>query len=250
MEAIIILIVVGLQIWRLIVVLRNIQVHREIFSSKVECQQENCEILIGDNPRYYNPKSITVLSLKTESKNKTMQTICDSINQYLEKNAMGTADYHLMKDIVERNVDSSDETIHQQTPIPLYLGLMGTMASIIYGVLNLNLKELGATDASLVSMESLLHSIGAAMIASIVGIIMTTVITLIHRSRAEEVEEGKNRFLTMLQTELLPNMAGDIAGVMSRMVTQLTQFNQDFKENADHFASTLSAMNDETLGKF
>lgn len=39
-----------------------------------------------------------------------------------------------MKDVVERYCDAEEEEINIQQPIPLYLGLMGTMVGIIVGI--------------------------------------------------------------------------------------------------------------------
>ena len=60
--------------------------------------------------------------------------IVNSINVYLRKNKGAAGDYHLMKDIVERNCDAKENEIDTQIPTPLYTGLMGTVLGIIVGV--------------------------------------------------------------------------------------------------------------------
>ena len=60
--------------------------------------------------------------------------IINSINTYLRKNKGSASDYHLMKDIVERNCDAKENEIDTQIPTPLYTGLMGTVLGIIVGV--------------------------------------------------------------------------------------------------------------------
>lgn len=62
------------------------------------------------------------------------------INQYLSKNEGAVADFLLIKDIVERNCDMKREEIDSQLPMPLYLGLMGTMLGIITGIGGIALK--------------------------------------------------------------------------------------------------------------
>ena len=62
-------------------------------------------------------------------------------NNYLIRNKGAASDYGLIKDIVERNCSSIEEEIEAQTPWPLYFGLMGTMAGIIYGVGSIGLNE-------------------------------------------------------------------------------------------------------------
>ena len=60
--------------------------------------------------------------------------IINAINAYLLKNKGATGDFLLIKDIVERYCDTKREEIETQLPMPLYLGLMGTMLGIIIGI--------------------------------------------------------------------------------------------------------------------
>ena len=56
------------------------------------------------------------------------------MNNYLDNNKSAVSDFHLMKDIVDRNCDAKEEEIQTQIPVPLYLGLIGTMSGILIGV--------------------------------------------------------------------------------------------------------------------
>ena len=69
------------------------------------------------------------------SPNRILRNILNSINTYLLRNKNNVSDFHLIKDISERNCEALDEEINSQLPIPLYLGLMGTMMGIIIGLL-------------------------------------------------------------------------------------------------------------------
>lgn len=111
--------------------------------------------------------------------NSTLKTIVGSINDYL-KNNKTVSDFHLMKDIVDRNCDAQEEEISTQIPIPLYMGLVGTMAGILVGILYLwlsggigdLLSAGGGSGAD--GVEALLGGVALAMISSILGIILTT----------------------------------------------------------------------------
>lgn len=70
----------------------------------------------------------------TINKNSALENILNAINTYLIRNRGAISDFDLMKDIVERNTESLNEEIDSQVPIPLYLGLMGTMLGIIIGL--------------------------------------------------------------------------------------------------------------------
>ena len=172
-----------------------------------------------------------ISSLKNDSKydryfqsNPTFKTIIESINVYLKKNKGNAIDYHLIKDIVDRNCDALEDEIQAQLPMPLYAGLAGTMSGVIVGVgylwLSGGLKELLSTDkteqvANAVAktgeqavtsgadgIEAVLGGIALAMLASFIGIILTTFGSWRAKSVKVQVEIGKQKFLSWLQQEL------------------------------------------------
>lgn len=75
-------------------------------------------------------KVFKIVSADLDKNSSEFRKILDSINNYLQKNKGAVSDFMLIKDIVERNCDSKEEEITIQTPIPLYIGLMGTMLGI------------------------------------------------------------------------------------------------------------------------
>jgi hypothetical protein len=113
--------------------------------------------------------------IATDAHSDTLDTIIKSINDYLQSNKT-VSDFHLMKDIVDRNCDIKDEEISAQIPIPQYLGLIGTMIGITIGVfcllssggISALLSANGLSNAD--GIEGLLGGVALAMITSIVGL--------------------------------------------------------------------------------
>ena len=58
------------------------------------------------------------------------ERILNDINKYLTKNAKSVADYHLMKDIVDRNVDTKENEIASRLPFPLYFSQLQTLNAV------------------------------------------------------------------------------------------------------------------------
>ena len=118
--------------------------------------------------------------------NKTFKVIVDCINDYITNNGNRANDYHLMQDIVERNCDSKEEEIQSQIPTTLYLGLIGTMLGIIIGISELfignGLSELLKGTVETTAIENMLKGVAVAMIASAVGITLTTILTFIFKN--------------------------------------------------------------------
>src|ERR1700753_2941360 len=66
-----------------------------------------------------------------ENPSPVLKNILSATNRYLLHNNMAAADFHLIKDIADRNIDAVEEDINQTISVPLYLGLMATMFGII-----------------------------------------------------------------------------------------------------------------------
>lgn len=192
----------------------------------------------------------------TGSGNRIFKSIISSINKYLGNNAGSVIDFGLLKDAVDRHCDSVENDIATQTPIPLYWGLAGTMAGVILG-----LWDLLGSDAILILMGSgageidsnaqnaakginaLLKGVAWAMGASICGIILTTVNSILFKRCKLREEDGKNSFLAWMQSKLLPELPSDTSQALNNLVKNLNKFNRTFKENTTNLGDALNAVN-------
>lgn len=119
--------------------------------------------------------------ISSSHQNPVFDEIKKAINNYLSNNKGSVSDFHLMKDIVDRNCDAKEEEINTQIPVPLYLGLMGTMIGILVGIGYLVVSgELSALfdvedgHSGIEGVKALLGGVALAMISSILGIFLTT----------------------------------------------------------------------------
>lgn len=188
--------------------------------------------------------------------NTIFESIKNSINKYLGNNSGSVIDFGLLKDAVDRHCDSVENDIATQTPIPLYWGLAGTMAGVIIG-----LTDLLKSDAILTLMGSsggvinvasknaatginaLLSGVAWAMLASIIGILLTTANSLLFKRCKLKEESGKNSFLAWMQSELLPELPSDTSQALNNLVKNLNKFNNTFRENTSNLGDALNAVN-------
>ena len=264
--------------------------------------------------RMFLSDKVNEIKSKGYTDDSTFSKIINSINNYLLKNKGGTSDYHLMKDIVERNCDANENEIDTQIPTPLYLGLMGTILGIFLGVLFListgGLKQLLSNDYDIITYQtkpeqiigrncandvvyngdtivfknqqidianavrlvrfaqkqnieiklkaddsgtkgvsSLLIGIALAMIASFVGILLTTVGSMLFKQSKKKLEDSKTDFLSWIQAELLPQLASDVSGTLVKMGQNLNEFNKTFSENTRELRTTLDKVNESYRGQ-
>lgn len=181
--------------------------------------------------------------------NDCLKTIVNSINDYLNNNKT-VSDFHLMKDIVDRNCDAKEDEINTQIPVPLYLGLVGTMAGILVGILYLwitggigdLLNAIGGSGVD--GVEALLGGIALAMVASINGIILTTWSSNIFKVKKSDFEINKHTFLNWIQAKLLPTLSDNVLGAVREMTGNLDNFNKEFSKNTGNLGSSLEKVNE------
>lgn len=190
--------------------------------------------------------------ISTIHENETLRIIVDSINNYLHNNK-SVSDFHLMKDIVDRNCDAKEEEIATQIPTPLYMGLVGTMGGILVGILYLWLSGgigdlLNANGSSGADgVEALLGGVALAMIASIIGIIFTTWGSYRFKTTKSTIEIHKHTFLSWIQAKLLPTLSDNIVGAIREMTGNLTEFNETFSSNIGNLDGALGKVNESYI---
>ena len=74
------------------------------------------------------------IQIETGYNSEAFDNIVSTLNRYLDENSEQVSDYHLMKDVVDRNREISESEIETLIPFTQYIGLVGTMIGIFIGV--------------------------------------------------------------------------------------------------------------------
>lgn len=190
-------------------------------------------------------KKVSIVhTINVATKHPTMKMVVDGINKYLCRNKGSANDFYLMKDIVERYCDADEEEINVQQPIPLYLGLMGTMIGIIVGIGSIALDGGLTGDDIMNNISPLMTCVAIAMVASLVGILCTTLISWKSKNATTSVEAAKNSFYSWLQTEFIPRLSTDTSSELHLLSQNLTLFNQTFQNNIEGLDRSLGRVQD------
>lgn len=222
----------------------------------------NTKILIN---RYQNifPSAISDrvslnenLQIETDYNSESFDNIVSTLNRYLGENSEQISDYHLMKDVVDRNRDVSESEIETLIPFTQYIGLVGTMIGIFIGVSILvfggGVESLMSGSSSALSdsgVTDLLGGVALAVISSAVGLGLTMRASYLFKEAKREVELGENNFLSWIQSELLPNLSTDFTSNLAKMTSNLSDFNDTFSTNTQKLDKTLSKVNDSYMGQ-
>jgi hypothetical protein len=232
--SIIIVVIIGFQIYYFTNTLHKLKILKTIFPDESR-----------DNKFEIRAMAFGVFGIYIFHANYVSDEMVKSINNYLAKNKGAASDFHLMKNIVDRHCDAQEDEINTQIPVPLYLGLMGTMAGIIVGlgflVANGGINSISADPQNI---NPLLGGVALAMFTSIIGIILTTIGSLKFKESKSVAEKSKNSFLSWIQGELLPNLSTDISGALVKMSQNLASFNDSFVSNAKELQEAIRKINE------
>lgn len=186
----------------------------------------------------------------TGSGNEIFDDIKSSINGYLGGTQGTEVDFQLLKDSVDRHCDMIEDEINSQMPLPLYFGLAGTMVGAIIGLFALvfggSILELMSGKSTAMAtgaannINDLLWGVAIAMVASAIGIILTSLNTIFFKDKKLQEETEKNKFLAWMQSRVLPAVPSGVSQQMKALVSQLATFNRNFKFNTDSINTTLS----------
>lgn len=261
MDIIVPVIIIGIVSLQIFFFMKNLQRMKEFKDIFKEADSWNI---------LYDEESHFVSSIAGKG-NETFQAIKFSINKYLRSHTGSVVDFNLLKDAVDRHCDSVEEDINTQTPVPLYCGLAGTMIGVIIGLSSLlytnsitsllggnkakNNTEIvqqtkdSETEAdehisqAADGVNDLLTGVAWAMLASILGIGLTTANSLFFKKYKLEEESGKNDFYAWIQSQLLPELPSDTSDILQKLVSNLNRFNNVFSKNTKELGSTLSEVN-------
>jgi hypothetical protein len=195
-------------------------------------------------------------TINSSHSSKVFQNIIYTLNRYLNQNSNQVSDYHLMRDVVERNREMLESQITTQIPYPQYIGLIGTMFGIVVGVYTLvlgdgleNLMSGQSTALSDSGVPDLLGGVGLAMVTSVFGLGFTMYGSNLFKKARTQVEANQNTFLSWIQAELLPNLSTDMVSTLGRMALNLQDFNKTFSANTLQLDKTLAKVNESYKGQ-
>lgn len=186
--------------------------------------------------------------LANESASGHFKDTLDDINSYLLYNKNKTYDYHILKEIVNRNSQSLEDEVDTMLTVPLYWGLIATIFGIAFGIVIFAWKDLAnllaGTNHDVSGIKILLTDVGIAMVASLAGVFFTKQSTAHYNKARTEMVKNKNRFLTWIQTDLMSKLSDDITGALLKMTQNLNEFNRTFANNTRELKETLSTVKD------
>jgi hypothetical protein len=196
------------------------------------------------------------LCINSTHESVLFKNIVRTLNRYLGENSNQVSDYHLMKDVVDRNREVAESEIETLIPFTQYIGLVGTMTGIFFGVVVLvfgnglnNLMSGSFTALASSGVTELLGGVAIAVLTSALGLGLTMRSSYLFKEAKRVVELRENAFLGWIQAEMLPNLSTDMTSTLVKMTNNLRDFNNTFSSNTAKLDRTLAKVNDSYTGQ-
>lgn len=188
---------------------------------------------------------VSLISKVQNYDNPEFKRVIFKTNSYLCKNHGTAADYELLKNICEHDIEVLDDQIHNTLNAPLYLGLAGTFIGVIVGLWGVNLNNFMTGSVQTSGLQHLLWGVVAAMVASLCGLGMTVYNTVYsYKESVKDNDIAKEKYFDFLRTELMPVLSNSMASSLSSLKSVLGHFVDRFGKNLDSYAESAQLLND------
>jgi len=214
---------------------------------------EHSPISTNNHPNAKGDSADSVrIVLRTGAATWVFSNILSEINHYLHKNNGHITDVNHIKEISKRHLSKHESAVKSLVPIPLYLGLLGTISGVVIGLFNIPsltidpslIEASAATQDNLMGkllsesselgagVDKLIEGVKYAMVASFTGLLFTTIgAGWILRSLRLRIDEGSNDLIAFIQAELLPAVSKDLVSSFNDLHFRLATFTSSFTEN-------------------
>lgn len=197
---------------------------------------------------YKKTPEITIAVL--DEYNEPLKELVGQINQYIDHNRGSQFDIQTVREMVDRSCDSELESVESRVPVPLYYGLLGTMLGVIVGVGMMALRGFVSNGAGLTetTVAGLLSGVALAMVASAIGIGLTTCLSRKSSEAIKQMGGRKRVFFSWMQVELVPSLVPNVEGAISQFTEQLKRLDVSFSGNTTDMTKALQRVREIVQG--
>ncbi|MCY3997772.1 MAG: hypothetical protein OXE55_00250 [Flavobacteriaceae bacterium] len=186
--------------------------------------------------------------LKAKNTSEFFDNVKNRINFYVKENYSIGVNFEVIESLIHREVKVKEDEINHSITFPLYLGLIGTLFGVFFGLWSL-LSQLDVSSGlnfAETNLDHFLTAILAAVIASILGLTFSTILsTFSYKSALKEVLIGKNELLFFLKAYFIPKLLEVDRDGIGGLRVSLEKFSRDAKTMSKNLveASTTNSKN-------
>ena len=189
----------------------------------------------------YQQDEVALIQLTGLEKHPALKSLIQELDLYIQK-SIGTADFNVIQNKTERNVESLYEHSTAELSFPTYYGLMGTFTGTFIGLIGFLISGSDLSDESKVT--NLIIGVLVSMATSLFGLVLTTRSNHDAASAKKQLDEQKNEFLDFIQLELIPRLQTTITTLQQTMEGFVPKFDIVINKFASTFSSVIERFRD------
>lgn len=203
-----------------------------------------------------NEDGMICIGTSAEMSDECAELVSD-INKYI-KSHDGAVEYGVIKDKIDRKVDSMYDYATSMLQFPTYLGLLGTFIGVWIGLacFQYGLDGKGAADSAareLVTdsmIRELIGGIIVSMVTSVIGLFLMIGTSVRANKVLKESESMKEGLFQFLQEEIIPKLGTNVSSSLNRLQNTIRKFEPSFQAVIDDFKTAFTECTDMFKGSF
>lgn len=218
--------------WIITIVIACVQL---FFFGKTRKNLREAKELFAEDKKFYKLKDEKeVKTIISESKNPTITTLVEELNEYIKTN-IGTTDFSIIQNKTERYVKIKYENATSSLSSPTYIGLLGTFLGILLGLIGFErIPDISETER----VSNLISGVMISMSTSLIGLLLTIISNSIAAETKKALDERKNIFYNFIQNELMPQLGTSIVTALAKLRETLNTFGPTFTDITKNFKET------------
>lgn len=178
------------------------------------------------------------------------ETLIDDINKYISSHN-GAVEFGVIRDKVDRKVDSMYEYATSMIQFPTYLGLLGTFIGVWVGLRCFQYGLVGGNDGvSNEMIRELMGGIIVSMLTSVVGLILMICTNFWAHRILKMSDKAQDDFYQFIQSDVIPELGTNVTSSLNRLQNTIRKFEPSFRTVIDDFKSAFADCADMFKGSF
>ncbi len=191
-----------------------------------------------------------VLVEKHSGMSTDCEALVDDINKYISSHN-GAVEFGVIRDKVDRKVDSMYEYATSMIQFPTYLGLLGTFIGVWVGLTCFQFGLAGGNDGVSDEMiRELMGGIIVSMLTSVVGLILMIGTNIWAHKILKVSDEAQEDFYQFIQLDVISALGTNVTSSLNRLQNTIRKFEPSFRSVIEDFKSAFADCADMFKGSF
>lgn len=191
-----------------------------------------------------------VLVEKHSGMSTDCEALVDDINKYISSHN-GAVEFGVIRDKVDRKVDSMYEYATSMIQFPTYLGLLGTFIGVWVGLTCFQFGLAGGNDGVSDEMiRELMGGIIVSMLTFVVGLILMIGTNIWAHKILKVSDEAQEDFYQFIQLDVISALGTNVTSSLNRLQNTIRKFEPSFRSVIEDFKSAFADCADMFKGSF